>query len=107
MFKPIARVNTDTDYAVEIGYEVPEVITDETKIDVSTRIVVKEDAKASDPESPAYQQAKSIAEVLKIGFDIGCSYTTKVIEQVNRMGNDLMNDPNVNVTGSTSDLVME
>lgn len=107
MFKPIARVNTDTDYAVEIGYEVPEVITDETKIDVSTRIVVKEGVEEANSPITAYQQAKSIAEVLKIGFDIGCSYTTKVIEQVNKMGKDLMNDPNINVTGSTSDLVIE
>lgn len=107
-FQKIARVNLDGDLAVELGYEVPQVITQDTQMELTTKIVTTVEGKEIDLESVEYQQAKSVAEVLKIGFEIGCSYTTKVIEQVNKMGNEMLNgEGKAEVTGSTSELVTE
>lgn len=104
-FQKIARVNLEQGISVELGYEVPQVITQDTKMDITTKIVY-EDGKEVDTESLEYKKAESVAEVLKIGFEIGCSYTTKVIEQVNKMGEKLM-DAEVKETGSTTDLMTE
>lgn len=107
-FQKIARVNLDHGFSVELGYEVPQVITQDTKMVLTTKIVTEDPNKEIDLNSLDYKQAESVAEVLKIGFEIGCSYTTKVIEQVNKMGEQLMGQSeNVDITGSTSDLVLE
>ena len=107
-FQKIARVNLDHGFSVELGYEVPQVITQDTQMELTTKIVTDDPNKEIDLNSLDYKQAESVAEVLKIGFEIGCSYTTKVIEQVNKMGEEMLNSaPNTEVTGSTSDLVTE
>lgn len=111
MFQKIAKVNLDNGWGVELGYEVPQVITQDTVMQLTTKIV-KEEGEV-DVESVEYKQAESVSEVLKIGFEIGCSYTTKVIEQTTKMGQKLMADGVANeeatVTGeaTTSDLVLE
>lgn len=111
MFQKIAKVNLDNGWGVELGYEVPQVITQDTVMQLTTKIV-KEEGEV-DVEAVEYKQAESVSEVLKIGFEIGCSYTTKVIEQTTKMGQKLMEDVPVNeepiVTGeaTTSDLVTE
>ena len=112
MFQKIARVNLDQGYAVEIGYEIPQVLTADTKMELKTVIIQQDPEVEIDPESIQYKQSESVAEVLKIGFEIGCSYTTKVIEQTTKMGQKLMADDSpanedIKVTGSTSDLVLE
>lgn len=104
-FQKIARVNVDGGFAVELGYEVPQVITQDTKMELTTKIVIDDPEKEIDTESIEYKQAESVAEVLKIGFEIGCSYTTKVIEQVNKMGQQMMDE--VKETGSTTELMTE
>ena len=112
MFQKIAKVNLDNGWGVELGYEVPQVITQDTVMQLTTKIV-KEEGEV-DVESVEYKQAESVSEVLKIGFEIGCSYTTKVIEQTTKMGQQLMGDAPANdlgaeatVTGTTSELVTE
>ena len=111
MFQKIAKVNLDNGWGVELGYEVPQVITQDTVMQLTTKIV-KEEGEV-DVEAVEYKQAESVSEVLKIGFEIGCSYTTKVIEQTTKMGQKLMEDAPANeepiVTGeaTTSDLVTE
>lgn len=111
MFQKIAKVNLDNGWSVELGYEIPQVITQDTVPALTTKIV-KEEGEV-DVESVEYKQAESVSEVLKIGFEIGCSYTTKVIEQTAKMGQKLMEDTAANeeatVTGeaTTSDLVLE
>lgn len=111
MFQKIARINLENNLGVELGYEVPQVITQDTKPILSTKIVCDDPEKEIDVESVEYKQAESVSEVLKIGFEIGCSYTTKVIEQVNKMGEKLMSQEGANdsteITGTTSDLVLE
>ena len=108
MFQKIAKINLDNGWGVELGYDVPQVITQDTKPVLTTKII-KDDEEQVNLESVEYKQAESVAEVLRIGFEIGCSYTTKVIEQVNKMGEKLMtpNGEEVSETGSTSDLVLE
>lgn len=108
MFQKIAKINLDNGWGVELGYEVPQVITQDTKPVLTTKII-KEGEEQLNLESVEYKQAESVSEVLRIGFEIGCSYTTKVIEQVNKMGEKLMtpNGEEVSETGSTSDLVLE
>ena len=111
MFQKIAKVNLDNGWGVELGYEVPQVITADTVMQLTTKIV--KDEGEVDVESVEYKQAESVSEVLKIGFEIGCSYTTKVIEQTTKMGQKLMQNDVANeeaaVTGeaTTSDLVLE
>ena len=111
MFQKIAKVNLDNGWGVELGYEVPQVITQDTVMQLTTKIV--KDEGEVDVESVEYKQAESVSEVLKIGFEIGCSYTTKVIEQTTKMGQQLMgeaaNDVSAepNITGATSELVTE
>jgi len=108
MFKSIARVNTDTIYSVEIGYDIPDVITPESKVDIKTQIVVMDENATIDTESIEYKQAESIAEVLKLGFDLGCSYTMRVIEQATNTGKKLFDDSiDGPITGTTSELVTE
>ena len=111
MFQKIARVNLDNGWGVELGYEVPQVITGDTVMQLTTKVV--KDEGEIDIESVEYKQAESVSEVLKIGFEIGCSYTTKVIEQTTKMGQKLMEEPagelpeGATATGSTSDLVLD
>ena len=108
MFKPIARVNTETIYSVEIGYDVPDIITQDTKLDVTTKIIVTDKNIEINPDSVEYKQAESIGEVLKIGFNIGCSYTMKVVEQATKTGEHLVEDSiDGPITGTTSELVVE
>ncbi len=92
MFSKIARINTNDNWAVEIGYEIPNVITANTKLEPVTQIV-RLDGGEIDVESTEYKEAESVAEVLKIGFQIGCSYTIKVIEKSTKMGDELMTEP--------------
>lgn len=111
MFQKIAKVNLDNGWGVELGYEVPQVITQDTVMQLTTKIV-KEEGEV-DVEAVEYKQAESVSEVLKIGFEIGCSYTTKVIEQTTKMGQKLMEgdvaneEPAVTGEATTSDLVLE
>ena len=108
MFKPIARVNTESIYSVEICYDIPDVITQDTKLDVQTKVVVTDENSEIDTESTEYKQAVSIGEVLKIGFDIGCSYTMKVVEQTTKTGERLVEGSiDGPITGTTSELVFE
>ena len=114
MFQKIAKVNLDKGWSVELGYEIPQVITADTQMALATKIVQEDPSIELDTESVEYKQAESVSEVLKIGFEIGCSYTTKVIEQTTKMGQKLMEDsssdqiiPGSTETGSTSDLVLE
>lgn len=108
MFNAIAKVKAgDTPYTVKIGYDIPEIITRDTHLEVQTRIVVEDENVKIDTESQDYKEAVSIGEVLKIGFNIGCAYTMKVIEESTKMGEKLMNDPDAKITGSTSDLMVE
>lgn len=112
MFNAIAKITLDNDWAVELGYDVPSVITQDTKINITTKIIYQDKDSDLDMESIGYKQAASAAEVLKVGFDIGCSYTTKVFEQVNKMGDKLFNHPENEtdpgkVTGETTNLVLE
>ena len=109
MFQRIARVTAENDWAVEIGYDIPDVITADTKLDVASHIVnTKDPGLALDPDSMEYKQLVSLAEALKVGFSIGCSYTTKVMEQAAKMANKVMEEPaNTNVTGETTELFSE
>lgn len=109
MFQKIAKVNLDKGWGVELGYEVPQVITADTQMQLKTVIVQEDESVKIDTESVEYKQAESVAEVLKIGFEIGCSYTTKVIEQTTKMGQELMKDlaPANQETGTTSELITE
>lgn len=110
MFKKIARISVDQGWSVVLGYDIPEVITSDTKLEVSTRFVNDDAGLELDPNSEIAKQLESVSEVLKIGFNIGCAYTMEIIEQSTRVGNKLMTDDipaNANVTGSTSDLIVE
>ena len=98
MFQKIAKVNIKDGWAVEIGYDVPDVITNETQLDIESRIINETPDFKIDVESEEYKQAESVAEVLKIGFQIGCSYTMKVVEQVSKTGSDLVGDSGVSVS---------
>lgn len=106
-FQKIAKLTMDNGYSIEIGYEVPNVITQDTKMDLTTKIVTDDPNKEIDLESIEYKQAESAAEVFKIGFEVGCSYTTKVLEQVTKMGQQLVNEDPGKVTGESSDLIVE
>lgn len=109
MFQKIARVNHDNGWSVEIGYDIPEKIDGNTKLEIATQIVNTEDSnKEIDHESVEYKQLESIAEVLKVGFNIGCSYTTKVMEHAARMANKVIDEPaNTNITGETNELIID
>lgn len=106
MFQKIAQLNVRDDWYVELGYELPNVITHETIPELTTKIV-KSDNTPIDPESIEYKQMESVAEVLRLGFDIGCAYTKKVYEQAEKMVNDLESNSEVNVTGEATDLILE
>lgn len=89
MFQKIAKVNIKDGWAVEIGYDVPNVITNNTELDLTSRIVNDDPNYNIDTESEEYKQMQSVEEVLKVGFQIGCSYTMKVMEQVATTGTNL------------------
>ena len=42
MFQKIAKVNLDNGWGVELGYEVPQVITQDTVMQLTTKIVKEE-----------------------------------------------------------------
>jgi ABC-type phosphate transport system ATPase subunit len=109
VFQRIARVNHENGWAVEIGYDIPDNINGDTRLEIATEIVnIDEPDREIDPESVEYKQLQSIAEVLKVGFNIGCSYTTKVMEQAARMANKVMDEPaNTNITGETNELIID
>lgn len=105
MFQKIAKVNIKDGWAVEIGYDVPEVITNNTELDIASRIVNENPDYKIDTESEEYKQMESVEEVLKVGFQIGCSYTMKVMEQVTTTANNL-NAANSNAVDSTNPTII-
>ena len=105
MFQKIAKVNIKDGWAVEIGYDVPEVITNNTELDIASRIVNENPDYKIDTESEEYKQMESVEEVLKVGFQIGCSYTMKVMEQVTTTANNL-NAANSNAVDSTNSTII-
>lgn len=105
MFQKIAKVNIKDGWAVEIGYDVPEVITNNTELDIASRIVNENPDYKIDTESEEYKQMESVEEVLKVGFQIGCSYTMKVMEQVTTTANNL-NAANSNTVDSTNPTII-
>lgn len=105
MFQKIAKVNIKDGWAVEIGYDVPEIITNNTELDIASRIVNENPDYKIDTESEEYKQMESVEEVLKVGFQIGCSYTMKVMEQVTTTANNL-NAANSNAVDSTNPTII-
>lgn len=105
MFQKIAKVNIKDGWAVEIGYNVPDVITNETQLDIESRIINETPDYKIDTESEEYKQMESVEEVLKVGFQIGCSYTMKVMEQVTTTANNL-NAANSNAVDSTNPTII-
>ena len=107
-FKKLACLHVEDGWGVELGYDIPEVIDSETRLEVSTRFVNEDATKTLDPDSITCKQLESVAEVLKVGFNIGCSYTTKVMEQAAKMANKVMEEPaNMNVTGEANEMIVE
>lgn len=78
MYKKIAAINVKEDYSIELGYTIPSVITPDTKVNVETKIISN---KEIDKESIEYKQMESVAEVLRVGFDIGCAYTDNLYRE--------------------------